>query len=1037
MKIIHLTDFHYNSKQTLNQEVLVKKLCEVLSDIGHIDFIFFTGDLVDKGGDKGRNFTPAGDLLFGGLVSKGIVNKNQIFICCGNHDVNRNVEMPAIKSFVDSIDNIEELNQFVSRDKRQFDSSLENIKNYINYQNNFYKDNLNIEGDIDIIEKIYSIHIRNVDGKQIGVATINTAWRAADSTQDKGKLLFPQIFVDKIIQKIKDCDVKLILMHHPLSDLKDYNYFDLENKIYNHFHFLFSGHVHLDKVETHITGDEGIFCCISPSTLTYGYTEAKVGFTVLDIEDDNIFDAIVTRYTYDKRSENFLKASPISVQVPLNEEKRKQIALKASVRRKLKEETENANELFLSAYENGKVSKSFLELFTAPALRTKSRAEVTSSTDSTSIFPLQDLVSSVDNYVVFGKNKSGKTSILYKIHIDLLSRYSFEKTLSLYVDCREFKSPNKQWDWITTAARYYGISRSKVLEIADKKPFKVLIDNYNSELIDFNQLVSQGVEKKHFTIVVCTEELALSSYNQNSLFDFGYKTLYIHDISRARIRDLVKKWPNINPETKQVALEKIVKVFSQMNIPCNYWTVSLFLWVFEKTNKIAFHNNVELIQLYIEELLDKTNLTLDKTVKIKYDELKEFLGELAYYLLFNHAKTTYSCSYIELIQFTEQYRSKNIRFVIEVEEVVNLIMLRGIIKKTYDGKYTFRLNGVFEYFLAVYINLNSSYKDLILNTSYKYLSFGNELELYAGFNSKDAIFIDKILKKTKSIFDSIEVEYGNASQIDILLQAKIQNSLDISKDIKSLNQEYSEVISSLTPEEQDEYMDELNPISFKSEEVSLKEDVEINALNPLMYEKSLKLLARTFRNSSLDDLALNEKILDTILLYTCHFGISILDSMTLTSKETSQGDSKDSFKLLMEATARFMPLIVQTFLFDALAQDNLERILLLKIDDLKKDGKNQFQLMLIYFLLIDLNPVKSTNLMRDMVDNITIGALRSTILVKMYTYLVFYSHGKPTFDKKIRDLIRDLLVSVDSQTVEKKLQELSRQSLVEGLRNKS
>lgn len=57
----------------------------------------------------------------------------------------------------------------------------------------------------------------------------------------------------------------------------------------------------------------------------------------------------------------------------------------------------------------------------------------------------------------------------------------------------------------------------------------------------------------------------------------------------------------------------------------------------------------------------------------------------------------------------------------------------------------------------------------------------------------------------------------------------------------------------------------------------------------------------------------------------------------------------------MKLMANFLPLIIETFLFDALAQNNLERIILDKIDELKQDStKNQLKLFILYFMLIDL-----------------------------------------------------------------------------------
>lgn len=51
--------------------------------------------------------------------------------------------------------------------------------------------------------------------------------------------------------------------------------------------------------------------------------------------------------------------------------------------------------------------------------------------------------------------------------------------------------------------------------------------------------------------------------------------------------------------------EKIIHIFSQMHIPFNFWTTSLFLWILERTDESNIHNNFELINLYVDEILGK------------------------------------------------------------------------------------------------------------------------------------------------------------------------------------------------------------------------------------------------------------------------------------------------------------------------------------------------------------------------------------------------------------------------------------------------
>lgn len=61
-----------------------------------------------------------------------------MFLCAGNHDLHRYQEMPAIKTEIEKIKTIKDLDDFASKNPRQFKESLTNFINYNEFVENFY-----------------------------------------------------------------------------------------------------------------------------------------------------------------------------------------------------------------------------------------------------------------------------------------------------------------------------------------------------------------------------------------------------------------------------------------------------------------------------------------------------------------------------------------------------------------------------------------------------------------------------------------------------------------------------------------------------------------------------------------------------------------------------------------------------------------------------------------------------------------------------------------------------------------------------------
>jgi predicted MPP superfamily phosphohydrolase len=1027
LRILHLTDFHYSRDR---QSVAIQnRLVDTLStslkgESGKIDFIFFTGDLVDKGTNK-EDFYVAEELLIERLRSELDVNKKDVFICAGNHDVNRGQEVGDIKEAIDKIETNEELNKYVlKQDGKSLKYSLENFNNYFDFQNKFYQQHIENE---DIISDLYSIHKRNKSEHNINITTINSAWRALDSDAE-GNLLYPTHFLKESFELIKQRKgFNIFLMHHPLYDFKYWNNVALENIIFKNYHVMFSGHTHKNRDTIHIVPEIGMYSCSSHATLSQD-GESKIGYSIVEIDLED-YKLKIYNSIYDIDENQFYNAPPKIAKIPVSETKEKENQFRKTVRKKFEIELEKANDLFLSHSDN-KRDNDFIKLFTAPIIRDTAKSLHDKTKKLKSIF-LSDLMSSRDNHILFGKDKSGKTAILYNLLLTTLSEFSIINTLPLYIDCNDYLKSEKRLDIEELLSKFYELNRKDASHLSKKYHIKILLDNFSENETKIIQPLSYYLsENENASIVTTAEETLFNSFANQSINEIKFFNNFIWDIGRTQIRNLTNKWPNLTNENKEVLLEKIHKVFNQLNIPSNYWTVSLFIWIFEKNSDANLRSNFQLIELYIDNILEKESFIANESIyKIDYQDFKSYLSELAYYLITNKESTNYVLNHVELINFTNDYKSKNRKFVIQVSEATELILSLGVLKKVREDEYTFRLNGVFEYFLAYYMNENKTFRNKVIDNEHFYLSFANEFEICAGFNSRDKKFVKKIFKKTVKIFKPVNSKY-QFEHIDSHLKMEIQDKLKVNLNLPEV---LEKTVKPIPLESQDVIYEEVLGDNNKIAEVKKKKyypEIKSDSEN---LEKALLILARVFRNSKFKDIEFEDKIFDFILNSTCTMGFQLMDEIE--ENKLDFIDDKTTEDELMKLLIQFVPIVIQTFFYDAVVQNNLERIIKDKIELLKKDAKNnQLKLLVLYFSLIDLSLKDNHKYIKEIIDILSLGVLKQTSLIKLYIYLATKVNSNNYLESQIKKHIKTQTLSIDSSKklgdIEKTFSEIEKEKLI-------
>ena len=1010
MKILHLTDLHYEEKEKkiLRLKNIVTKVIDAVNKEEQVDLLFFTGDIVDRG-DKKEDFYEAKNVLLDEISDKCAIPLERIFIVPGNHDIFRNQELEEISDALWKIDNNNDLDEFSTKDGKR--SLLESLRNLDNYNEFFRTEFIDNTGDT-FSDGMFSTHIREIEGTKIGITTINTAWRCKSSKTDYGNLKYPVHYLRKAVDEVKDCEFKILLMHHPLSDLVYWNSQTLEDIIHTQYHMLFTGHTHKNGDSIHLNEGIGIYHCATPATLCND-NEGKIGFTTIDVDLESYNLNI---YNFKFLEENFVRGNLIPAAIPVDEEKRKLNKLRETLNKRFNENSEEADKLFLS-YKEREKDNSFINLFTDPIIKSEPQ---TSGKESRKI-SLDEILTDKRNHLIIGKDKTGKSTILFKLLLEALKGFSRVKTIPIYIDCKSYLKTGEELQVINHLHTYLELSKRKVEETLNEYGLILLLDNFNPERDNLMTPLQQIESEYNLKVIATTSETIFNTFANYDDSIIEFEERYIYDITRNEIRALTEKWPNLSDERKKEILEKINSLFKQLNIPPNYWTVSLFLWIFEKNSNINFVGNFQIIEYYIENLLDKEGFIKATQRKIDYEDLKTFLAELAHHLITEHSNNLYRFEYTELVNFTNEYKSKNKKFVIDVDEIVEIILDKGIIKKDSTSQYTFRLNGVFEYFLGYFMSFNGKFRNEIIDDPHVYLSFRNEFEICAGFIPHDKDYVQKIYNKTKAIYKELNSRF-NLNDLDTELKVKIEKGLDVDL---GLNKALKEgVTEPLSYEDQDKMMEDMLPAESRISEVQEKKFYHEIENNIECYEAALHILGRVFRNSKLRDAeSFNEEVFDFILDSSCTMGFALLEDIEQSAEPSDF--NVDSPSELIQVVTKIIPVVVQTFFYDSTVQVNLERIILDKIERLKKQPQtNQFKLLVLYFSLIDLDLKANEKYIPEIIEILKIPMLQQSSLIKLYVYLSLKVNHNKRLQKNVELHIRSQEKKFDSDKSDERKKEI-------------
>lgn len=280
---LHLSDLHFRAEEqhTWDENIVLKALLTDISerreqDALRPDFIVVTGDIAFSGKsaeyDLARGF-------FDDLLKTTDLEKERLFLVPGNHDVDRRLVSRGAQVVTDSLADREDVNIILSNHADRA-LVLARFRGYANFINNYLTDHQPFDD-----EKYFYVRTLCLDGRQIAVVGLNSAWASASELDEAQRLLVGERQVRTALKAAESVDMKLALLHHPLDLLRPFDRNDVEPLLFNNFRFVLHGHMHQTGVlETRTPDSEAVTvaagACYATRRYPNSYNFVRLDFTM-------------------------------------------------------------------------------------------------------------------------------------------------------------------------------------------------------------------------------------------------------------------------------------------------------------------------------------------------------------------------------------------------------------------------------------------------------------------------------------------------------------------------------------------------------------------------------------------------------------------------------------------------------------------------------------------------------------------------------------------------------------------------------------
>ena len=997
IKIIHISDFHLEKENiSVEKANIVEALTQDLKK--HVDdntILCLTGDLIDKGGKEFDDPDDAYIILETILIDKILENnpklKGKIFVVPGNHDINRDkidsVSEAGLKSLLKAENS---LNEFIISNRNK-SNHLDRLANYLSWSKDFYsKYNKGETSNFD------SSFIINVSGLKVGITCINSSWLCKDD-DDKGNLLIGKNQIENSLKYIKECNIKVALAHHPIEFTQKYDKDSVKSLLYKHYDLFLTGHVHeLDAQYTKdLYGD--IFVSIANSTVADNPKDKKFanGYSIIEFEPKQSYKVAYRKYI--ELHNNFVPNTDIGTEdgtkvfrIP-EEGSLDNFSLTQNVISSIESRfCEKLNDHILMA-ENNTATKCTIEhLFVHPTILNAPQDSL--EKDETINYKIENILKDNSNYLIYGLKESGKTILLDKVFLDSINKHSFYKKVPVLLKFGELKNNDpkkviKEFLGIPTKEMDNFLSNNQVLLLLDDIYFNGAV---SVEILKLTELLKKF--PKIQLIATCTQVLdnviPTEYMKYNELFDFNLA--FIQNFNTAEIKQLITKWFAGREVDLQENMQKLLKSFGDFGLPRTPLSITLFLWIFEKQEKRPI-NNAVLVEMFVENLLEKTKLENIYSETFGFKNKKRLLSFIAKYMKDEgNPDLSYSIDYIKLLDYASKYLKT--RFTGKPQIVLEDFIKRGVLCLEEDNTVRFKSAFFFHFFLALHFDYDDTFKQEVFSGE-NYLNYIEEINYYTGLKGDDSEILSFTQDKLKTVFDELnQTVRDNWDKIDQVLESKknedtIAFQIDENKAKKKLTSE----------QENDIYDESLANIPTK-QKIEKKDTSNLDSQKNI--DKVLKLSATVLKNSEdVDSFELKKTAYENVITSSISFLMQYRDSLLFYYQKHKQQPAHFPKNIDFSLFIRILPLIHQVVVFNWLGTKKIRTVLVNKIKrDKETVNISDFEKYMSVFIYSDIKGVDYPQNIKDFVKSTKYKYIKDLSFLKIMSYYHLRNNNKELDD---------------------------------------
>ncbi|HMR87332.1 MAG TPA: metallophosphoesterase, partial [Saprospiraceae bacterium] len=555
-----------------------------------VDLIFFTGDLIDKGGkDFGgaeQGFIEFENNIINPILEFMGLDISRFIICPGNHDINRNADDEISENGLKgTLSSSEKIISFINdSEKKNNYNYIQRIKEYKSFEYKLY-DKINVEKTQSIFKFSSKVEI---GGVLIGISSLNSSWRCYDEN-DFGKIIIGENQVNDNYKFIENCRLKIALLHHQSDWFAEAERRIINSHINKNYDLVLSGHVHenISSVTTGFTG--ACFHNVSPSGLNQIRTDNSTfanGFTIIDYDDNVTCHYLKYNHSQKKFVDNtdVVDKGKITFTIPSVQPADIINSYREAITNIIEDHYEEMNNHFIKGKNNEK-DTTVKDAFIYPPIDDGKSYYDLEQTNTN----LNDIINSDNHFLFLGEQESGKKSLLYRILVEYVEEFEIYKKIPIFIDFSEVG--NKEF--ITIIKEYCRLGTIKAKEILEHGKFIILIDNLNyHESKNFGNQIN----KLHKFLKDYPKTRIIGTYeNDNQVVlppeilnhcKIPFSFHYLRGLKSKEIKQIMRQWlPSDDKIKNEESLEKLVNTFSSYHLSNNALSVHLYLWSLENTDR--------------------------------------------------------------------------------------------------------------------------------------------------------------------------------------------------------------------------------------------------------------------------------------------------------------------------------------------------------------------------------------------------------------------------------------------------------------------